>query len=430
MKVAVIGTGRVGLPLALSLIDSGVSVLGVDLDERVRRAVNVERVMPFAEPGYDELVRSGKLTITPNIRDAADCDYFIVTVGTPLLPHIETDLSHVTAVVSSLCQFLSAGQTVILRSTTAPRTTAYVAALIERDTHLKVGRDVMLACCPERIVEGNAREELKTLPQIVGAQDARSAQAAERLFRALGVETLHCNYATAELVKLFCNVSRYAYFGVVNALAMMALDQGAEPHEVIALANHEYPRKMHGNPGFTAGTCLRKDFGMLAETYWSGNFLTEMWRVNESLPKYLVDLARRRYGSLQGRRVAVLGYTFKRDADDIRDSLAAKLVRYLHREAPANIIISDPFITADRIEPLPGIEFTSDLETALAGADFVFIATNHSLYAQHGQKIVDAALHHGARIVDIWNVCGQDRVAFGEESLPVKATLDLRRPAA
>ncbi len=96
---------------------------------------------------------------------------------------------------------------------------------------------------------------------------------------------------------MFCNVSRYAYFGVVNALAMIALDQGVEPHEVIELANRDYPRKLHGKPGFTAGTCLRKDFGMLAENYWSGTLLTEMWRVNESLPKYLVDLASRRYGS-------------------------------------------------------------------------------------------------------------------------------------
>jgi hypothetical protein len=204
MKVAVIGTGRVGLPLALSLVDAGVDVKGVDLNERVRHSVNVDRVMPFSEPGYDDLVRSGKLTITGDIREVRDYDYFIVTVGTPVLQHIETDLSFVTAVVSSLCEFLGPGQTVILRSTCAPRTTAYVAGLIETRTKLKVGQDVMVACCPERIVEGKAREELPRLPQVIGAQDARSAQSAERLFRALGVETLHCNYTTAELVKLFC----------------------------------------------------------------------------------------------------------------------------------------------------------------------------------------------------------------------------------
>ncbi len=429
MKVAVIGTGRVGLPLALSLIDRDVEVLGVDLDERVRQAINVDRVMPFDEPGYDELVRSGKLHITGDIHDAADCQYFIVTVGTPLRAHIETDLSHVTRVVESLCEFLSPGQTVIMRSTTAPRTTSYVAGLIETRTFLKVGRDVMLACCPERIVEGRAREELNSLPQIIGSEDQLSGQSAERLFRTLGAEPMHCNWATAELVKLFCNVSRYAYFGIINALSMIAMDQGVEPHEVIELANHDYPRKLHGRPGFTAGTCLRKDFGMLAENYWSGTFLTEMWRINESLPKYLVDLAVERYGSLRGRRVAVLGYTFKRDADDIRDSLAPKLVRYLHREAPASIVVSDPFITAADVEPATGLEFTPYLETALADAEVVFVATNHSVYAERRDEIL-AAVRRGVQVVDIWNTCGLNSVAFDQQSLAAKTSFKLCRTAA
>lgn len=429
MKVAVIGTGRVGLPFALSLMDAGVQVMGVDLDPRVRQAVNVDRVMPFREPGYDELLSSGKLHIAATLAEAAHCDYFIVTVGTPLLGHIETDLSLVTNVITGLCDQLRPGQTIIMRSTTAPRTTQYVASLIETRTNLKVGKDVFLACCPERIVEGKAREELPTLPQIVGADDPASSQHAERLFSKLGVETLHCNWATAELVKLFCNVSRYAYFSIINALSMVALDQGVEPHEVMELANYNYPRKLVGKPGFTAGTCLRKDFGMLAENYWSGGLLTEIWRVNESLPKYLVDHARSQCGKLQGKRVVVLGYTFKGDADDIRDSLAPKLIRYLQREAPATIVVSDPFITAQQVEHVPGLVFTPDLDAALAGADLVMIAANHSLYAQSSDKILDAARRSGARIVDIWNICGQGRVLIDQQTLAAQTLLKVRRPA-
>ncbi len=429
MKVAVIGTGRVGLPLALSLIDSGVQVLGVDLNEHVRHAINVERRMPFDEPGYDELAASGKLRITGDIRDAADCDYFVVTVGTPLRAHIETDLSFVTKVIESICEFLAPGQTIIMRSTTAPKTTAFVKSLIESRTFHKVGRDVFLACCPERIVEGKAREELHQLPQIIGAEDSASAQAAQRLFQSLGAEPLHCNWATAELVKLFCNVSRYAYFGVINALSMIALDQGVEPHEVIELANRDYPRKMHGKPGFTAGTCLRKDFGMLAENYWSGGFLTEIWRINESLPKYLVDLAKERYGSLNGKRVAVLGYSFKRDADDVRDSLAPKLIRYLARETPSAIVVSDHFLTVNDIEPCAGVQFTPDMDTALRNADFVFIATNHSLYTEKRDRILEA-VNRGARVIDIWDSCGQNRATIDTDSLEMQKPLQPRRAAA
>jgi UDP-N-acetyl-D-mannosaminuronic acid dehydrogenase len=430
MKVAVIGTGRVGLPLSLSLVGAGVDVVGVDLDPRIRQAVNVDRVMPFREPGFDELVRSGKLHITEHVADVRDADYFVVTVGTPLLQHIETDLSAVTKVILSLCPLLARGQTIIMRSTTAPRTTQYVAELIESHTKFKVGKDIMLACCPERIVEGKAHEELRTLPQIIGAQDSASAHSAALLFQRLGVETLPCDYLTAELVKLFCNVSRYAYFGVINGLAMIAMDLGVEPLEIIDLANRGYPRKLQGKPGFTAGTCLRKDFGMLAESYWAGGFLTEMWRLNEALPKYLVEAARKRYGSLRHKRVAVLGYTFKCDTDDVRDSLAPKLVRYLQRETPACITVTDPFIAADAVEQVPGVTFTAEVETAVRDAEFIFVATNHGLYTRKRDLIVQAVREGRSRVIDIWNVCGQGRVFLDRSSTTSAAIINLHQQAA
>jgi UDP-N-acetyl-D-mannosaminuronate dehydrogenase len=168
---------------------------------------------------------------------------------------------------------------------------------------------------------------------------------------------------------------------------------------------------------------------MLAESYWSGNFLTEMWRVNESLPKFLVDLARRRYGSLQGKRVAVLGYTFKSDADDTRDSLAPKLIRYLARELPAEIVVTDPFISAAQVERSGEVRFTADLDAALASAQLVFVATNHSLYARESRKIIQAA-KSGARVVDIWNTCGLDRVSFDRDTLPADSPIHLHRRAA
>ncbi len=137
----------------------------MDLNERVRHAINVDRRDAVStSQATTSWCAPGKLHITGDIHDAADCDYFIVTVGTPLLAHIETDLSYVTKVIASLCEFLLAGPD---RSSCAarrrPRPRPYVARLIETRTLLKVGRDVMLACCPERIVEGKAREELHQL---------------------------------------------------------------------------------------------------------------------------------------------------------------------------------------------------------------------------------------------------------------------------
>lgn len=398
-----IGTGRVGLPLALTLLERGAEVRGVDRDARLRHALNVERKMPFLEPGFDELAASGRLRIEAELSAVADAEYFVITVGTPLMPHLETDLSAVTAVIVELAPLLRPGQTVLLRSTTAPRTTEYVRRLLEAHGAPRVGEGLGLACCPERIAEGHAREELCVLPQVVGSEDEASARSAERFFRALGVEVLHCDYVTAELVKLTNNASRYAYFAISNALALIAMEYGAEPYEVLRLANQGYPRPVQGRPGFTAGTCLRKDFGLLSESSSSRELLLDAWRINESMPRALVEAAQRRWGSLHGRRVTVLGYTFKRDTDDTRDTLSAKLLRYVLRECPSEMVVHDPFLTAADLEPLPGQRFEGDLERAVEGAQVLFLATNHSTYTRHRAVVLEAIRQRDLFVVDLWN---------------------------
>lgn len=415
LRVAVIGTGRVGLPLALSLLESGLDVIGVDVDPRLRQAVNDDRRMPFHEPGFDTLVASGRLRIVEKIVQAGDVDCFVVTVGTPLLHHIETDLAAVTRVARELGTLLRPGHTIVMRSTTAPRTTRYVRTILERESGLVVGRDLALACCPERIVEGRAHEELRSLPQVIGTEDALSRAAAERLFQPLGVELLHCDYITAELVKLANNVSRYAFFATANVLAMIALDYDAEPHEVLRLGNHKYPRPIGAKPGLTAGTCLRKDFGMLSEAYWSSDILIDSWRINESMPKFLVDAAKRRWGDLGGERALVLGYSFKRDTDDVRDSLSAKLLRYLQRECPARLAVHDPWVEADSIEPLDGLQREADLEAALDRSSLVFIATNHSAYEEQRERLLSRVRLGALRVVDLWNCLGTGRTLLSQE---------------
>ncbi|MEM1030033.1 MAG: nucleotide sugar dehydrogenase [Myxococcota bacterium] len=416
MKVAVIGVGRVGLPLALAFLERGAEVVGVDINERLRESVAVDKRMPFKEPGFEALLEDPGLPMREDVRQVEAADFFIVTVGTPLLQHLETDLTAVTRAVRRLCEVLRPGNTVIMRSTTAPKTTRYVKHLIERESGLEVGKDVYLACCPERILEGQAREELFRLPQIVGTEDEGSKAAADALFARLGVERLHCDFITAELVKLFNNTSRYAYFAVANALAMIAMEYDAEPHEIMRLTNHDYPRPINAKPGLTAGTCLRKDFGMISEAYWSADMLIQSWRINESLPKYLVDYVERKAGSLRGRAVAILGYTFKRDADDTRDSLAAKLIRYVLRSSPQRVTVHDPFIEAKMVAERDEVTFTTDLEAAVRGADVVFVATNHTAYDE-AQELVADALAEGGMVVDIWNALRTGRVLASKGTL-------------
>jgi UDP-N-acetyl-D-mannosaminuronic acid dehydrogenase len=405
--VTVVGTGRVGLPLALSLVERGLTVKGVDVDPDLVTAV-AERRMPFKEPGYDEVLREHGIEIGSDHALVADSRFVIITVGTPLQKHVETDLKSIRHAIDRSAPHLRRGQTVILRSTVTPGTTEYVRRYLEQRTGFRVGQGLYLAFCPERIAEGKAREELATLPQIVGAEDSESAERAERLFRTLVPDILHTNYRSAELAKLFSNISRYVYFAVANHFMMLADEFDANIFEILELTNYKYPRQIIAKPGLTGGACLRKDFGMINEHVPYMDLLLGAWKVNESVPRFLVSHMAKRT-SLEGKRVAVLGYTFKKDSDDLRDSLSPKLVRYVERYVPREVVICEPNLPWGQ-ELEEGCD-NRPLEECVSNSDVVFIAVNHGVFAEKMAEIVSSS-RPDAWFADVWNLTGMGKTFF------------------
>jgi UDP-N-acetyl-D-mannosaminuronic acid dehydrogenase len=162
-------------------------------------------------------------------------------------------------------------------------------------------------------------------------------------------------------------------------------------------------------PGFTAGTCLRKDFGMISEQNAYSDLLLSAWKVNEFMPAFLVQHLRQRV-SLEDKRVALLGYTFKAETDDVRDSLAPKLYRYIERELPAEVRICEPHLPDPTDEPINGKLKNWSIEEALEGVDAVFVATNHAAFREPlralGAKCPDTW------IADLWNVTGHGEVFY------------------
>lgn len=215
--------------------------------------------MPFLEDSYDEIIKKNDFKIYDNYEVVAKTKNIIITVGTPLQHHIETNLDHIKNVLKSISPFLKKGHNIILRSTVTMGTTDYVKKTIQKETNLKVGKEIFVSFCPERIAEGKAFSELQSLPQIIGADEDIAFDNSKNVFKVLTKEIIRTNIKEAELIKLFCNISRYMQFSVVNYLAIVSETYKCDIHKLLNIINKDYPRPIHGNVGFTAGTCLRKD---------------------------------------------------------------------------------------------------------------------------------------------------------------------------
>src|SRR5918996_1483190 len=178
-SVAVVGLGRIGLPLALSFADHGCDVIGVDREPRVLDQISSGR-MPFKETGTPELLaRVGdKLELTQQIQDASRADYIVLTLGTPALAQIEIDVSQIRQAVDDLMPVLHEGQTIILRSTVGPGTTDWLAGYLEQLRGFRIGHDLFVAHVPERIAVNHFLEEIEALPTIVGGVDEESGSRA------------------------------------------------------------------------------------------------------------------------------------------------------------------------------------------------------------------------------------------------------------
>jgi UDP-N-acetyl-D-mannosaminuronic acid dehydrogenase len=405
--VAVVGLGRIGLPLALSFADRGVRVIGVERVPAVLESIEAGR-MPFHETGTQELLERvlerGGFDRTQHVQDASEADHIVLTLGTPSHIHIEIDISQIRQVIDDLLPVLREGHSIVLRSTVAPGTTEWVAGYIEQRRGFRVGEDLFVSHVPERIAENHFIEEIATLPCIVGGVGEGSGAKAAELFEVFGVEIVQTTPAQAELAKIWTNIHRYVQFALPNLLMMECEQYGANVFEVIDLINHHYPRGGIAAPGLTAGSCLRKDFVFSEERSSAPGMLLAVSRVHETVPRFLVEgLKRRLGGSLRDRKVAVLGLSFKRDSDDARDSLSFKLIRLLEREL-ADVARHDPHVP-DQSEPL---------ESALAGADAVVVATNHAAFENLLPLLDPKAL-----LVDPWNVSGSGQVfAYAEELVP------------
>jgi UDP-N-acetyl-D-mannosaminuronic acid dehydrogenase len=287
--------------------------------------------------------------------------------------------------VDQIAPHLRTGALVALRSTVYPGTTAYVAQhLADR------GCVVDVAFCPERIAEGHALEELRSLPQIIGADDDRAAERATALFGKLAGKTIRTTTKEAELTKLFTNTWRYMKFAVANQFFMIANSAGVDYTNVLRAIREDYPRAADlPGPGFAAGPCLFKDTMQLS-AFTADHFPLGQaaMQINEGLPAYIVSALERRYDGLGGKTVGILGMAFKAESDDPRASLSFKL-RKLLTWAGAKVVCTDPYLKDDRFVTL---------DSVLKESDILILGAPHKAYR---------SLEVGGKdVVDVWGALG------------------------
>jgi UDP-N-acetyl-D-mannosaminuronic acid dehydrogenase len=377
------GAGHVGLPLSIAFADRGLKTLIQDINAAALEPIE-KGIMPFMDKGADEALRRvihKTLSSTTDPAAAGLAKHVVVVIGTPVDPHLNPELRSLKRLSKELGPHLREGQIVILRSTLYPGTTEHVRADLQK---FCPGAEVCF--CPERIAQGKALEELHSLPQIVSGFHPDAVEAAARLFRELTPDIVVTTPLEAELTKLFTNAYRYIQFAIANQFYMIAGDYGVDFHRIYEAMTHHYPRLADfPKPGFASGPCLFKDTMQLSAFTNNKFFLGHgAMLVNEGLPNFLVDQAKKRL-DLRGKTAGILGMAFKAESDDKRESLSYKLRKVLEMEA-ANVLCSDPYVRDADLIPE---------ETLIGESDVIFIGSPHARY-----KSLD---YRGKPVVDVWD---------------------------
>ncbi|TLZ50455.1 MAG: nucleotide sugar dehydrogenase [Methanobacteriota archaeon] len=387
MKVAVVGLGYVGVPVAAALADVGVRVVGVDIDPAKVAAINAGR-SPLAgrEPELGGLVtkHGGKrLTATTDYAACGTADAVFVAVETPIEPDTkDPDYKALRAVLRSLGPNLKRGALVSVESTIAPGTMhKLVKPMLERASGMKTPRDFLLAHAPERLTTGKLLHNLVHVDRVVGADDRRSLRKAMALYGKIVKASLHpTDLLTAEIVKTAENTYWDVQLALANELALIAEDYGVDAYEVRKLVNTT-PRRDLLFPGAgVGGHCIPKDPWLLLHGLRSfmPSLIPAAREVNDFMPERMATLtedALRVAGRrLAGARVAVLGFAYKENTDDARNSPAIPLIRILRRRG-ADVRIHDPFVKRQR-----GFLVQRKLPDVLKGADAAVLVTAHDAY--------------------------------------------------
>jgi len=389
-KFGVIGLGYVGLPLALTLMEAGYNVTGIDIDTSRIEAILGGRSY-ITDISNEELLKataSKKFHATINLAEIGNLDAVSICVPTPLRKTKDPDMSYVVAAADAIARNLRPGQLIILESTTYPGTTEELILPALEAKGLKVGEDFFLAYSPERVDPGNPNFDTRNIPKVVGGVTPRCAGLAAMLYGSAMKHIVPVSSTrVAEMVKLLENTFRSVNIALVNEIALMCSHMNIDVWEVIKGAASKPFGFMPFYPGpGLGGHCIPIDPLYLEWKSkidgFESRFIGLADKINSSMPRFVatraMELLNERGKAMRGSRVHILGVTYKKDISDSRESPAIEVIKLL-AGLGADVAYSDPYVPGLRVE---GKKMESQFPSreVLCACDLAIIVTNHTSF--------------------------------------------------
>ncbi|MGC8913626.1 MAG: nucleotide sugar dehydrogenase [Thermoplasmata archaeon] len=386
MNVCVVGLGYVGLPLACAFANAGIDVIGIDIDEK--KVLEISRgICPIKnEPGLQGLLHkvleSGKFSATSDFGVCRKADAVIVCVQTPVVSG-KPDYTALCYALGSLGRRIQKGVLVVIESTIMPGTMEKVVKpALEKASGMVAGREFHLVHVPERVTPGRLLLNLEKMPRVIGGNEEEGIRKAVALYKHIvQAEIDTADWITAETTKVVENTYRDVQIAFANEVACICEHLGVDFLKLRELVNKVPYRDLHMAGAGVGGHCIPKDPWLLVsavEDVYVPELTLTARRINEGMPAHVVELVMEAVKGIEMPIIALLGYAYREESDDARNT-PAEPVRKKLLEIAKEVRVHDPYVENGFIE--------HDLCKVIEGADAVVLITAHKVYRQVPQLL-------------------------------------------
>jgi len=371
-KICIIGLGYIGLPAAAMFASNGYKVIGVDVNHKIIKALEKGGVIikePYLKNMVEQAVASGNLIAS---KEPQEADAFIIAVPTPLTKDKKADMSLVKNATESIVPYLRKGNVVVLESTSPPGTVRNLIIPILKKSSLKIGGELYIGYCAERVLPGQILFELVNNNRIIGGIDRKSAEKIKDLYQTFVKGEIYLTDTTiAEICKIVENTYRDVNIAFANELSKICENTGTDVWEVIKLCN-KHPRVNIHQPGpGVGGHCLAVDPWFVVEKNQDLARIVKLAReTNDSMPQFIFNKIESILKNIEGiKKVIILGITYKANIDDIRESPIINLIEILKKHK-YKISVVDPHVKEFKYK-------MKNIAEAAKDGDLIVLAVNH-----------------------------------------------------